>query len=61
MFGAVKSTKYVDVDLCKNSGYGVGFDRKAFYSIDNGIGRNVIIFGVDMSLSPHVDNKKKGS
>ena len=59
MFGAVKLTKYIDVDLYKFSGYGNGFDRKGSYSICNEIGRNVIIFGVDMSSSPHIDNKKK--
>ena len=25
----------------------------------NGVGRNVIIFGVDMGSSSHIDNKKK--
>ena len=29
------------------------------YSIGDEIGRNVIIFGVDMSSSPHIDNKGK--
>ena len=59
MFGAVKLTKHIDVDLYKYSGYGIGFDRKGFYSIGDEVGRNVIIFGVDMSSSPHIDNKKK--
>ena len=59
LFGAVKLTKHVDVDLCKYSGHGVGFDRKGFYSIGNEVGRNVIIFGVDMSSSSHIDNKEK--
>ena len=59
LFGAVKLTKHVDVDLYKYSGYGIGFDRKGSYSIGNEIGRNVIIFGVDMISSPHIDNKKK--
>ena len=27
--------------------------------IGNGVGRDVIIFGVDMSSHPHIDNKKK--
>ena len=57
LFGAVKLTKYVDVDLYKYSGYGIRFDRKGYYSIGNDISGNVIIFGVDMSLSPHIDNK----
>ena len=49
LFGAVKLTKHVDVDLYKYSGYGTGFDRKGFYSTGDKVGRNVIIFGVDMS------------
>ena len=59
LFGAVKLTKHVDTDLYKYSGYGIEFDRKAFFSVGNEVGRNVIIFGVDMSSSPHIDNKKK--
>ena len=59
LFGAVKLTKHVDIDLYKYSGYGIGFDRKGHDSIGNEIGRNVIIFGVDMCSSPHIDNKKK--
>ena len=59
LFGAVELTKYVDVDLYKYFGYGIGFDRKGSYQIGNEVGRNVIIFGVDMSSSPHIDNKKK--
>ena len=59
MFGAVKLTNHVDVDQNKYSGYGIGFDRKGSYSIADEIGRNVVIFGVDMSLSPHIDNEKK--
>ena len=59
LFGAVKLTRHVDVDLYKYLGCGIGFDRKGSYSIGNEAGRNVIIFGVDMSLSPHIDNEKK--
>ena len=59
LFGAVKLTKHVDVDKYKYSGYGIGFDRKRFYSIDDDVGRNVIVFGVDMSSPSHLDNKKK--
>ena len=53
-FGAVKLKKHVDVDLYKYSGYGIGFD-----SIGDKGGQKVIIFEVDMSSSPHIDNKKK--
>ena len=59
MFGAVKLTKLVHIDLYKYCGYGIGFDRKGFFSISDEIGRNVIICGVDMSSSSHIDNKKK--
>ena len=59
LFAAVKLTKQPDIDQYKYSEYGIGFDGKEFFSLDNKIGRNVIIFGVDMSSSPHIDNKKK--
>ena len=59
LFGVVKLTKHIDVDQCKYSGYGIGFDRKGSYSIGDEIGKNVIIFGVDMSSSTKIDNKKK--
>ena len=56
LFGTVTLTKNVDIDKCKYSGYGIGFDRKGTFSVGNGFG---IIFGVDMSSSVHVDNEKK--
>ena len=37
----------------------MGFDRKEFYSIGDEIGRNVIIFRVDISSCSHIDDKKK--
>ena len=49
-------TKNNDID---RYGYGIGFDRKGTFSFGNGFGINCIIFGVDMSSSVHVDNKKK--
>ena len=52
LFGAVSLTKNADVDKCKYSGYGIGFDRYGFFSHPcGGTGGNVMIFGVDMSLS----------
>ena len=33
--------------------------EKYFFSVGNGVGKNVIIFGVDMSSSPDIGNKKK--
>ena len=59
LFGAVKLTKHVDIDLYKYSDYGIGFNRKGFFSTGNEVGRNVIISGVDMSSFPHIDNTKK--
>ena len=59
MFGAVSLTKNTDIDKNKYSGYGIGFDRRGTFSVGNGFGQNVIIFGVDMSSSVPIDNKKK--
>ena len=51
LFESVKLTKHPDVDQYRYFGYGVGFDRKASFSISYEIGKNVTIFGVDMSAS----------
>ena len=59
LFGIAKLTRSTDIDNYKRFGYGIGFDRKGFFSIGDEVGRNVIIFGVDMSSSPHIDNKGK--
>ena len=56
-FGAVRLTKIADIDKYQYSGYGIGFDRKGSYSIGDEVSANVIMFGVDMSSSPHIDNK----
>ena len=54
-------TKNADIDKYKYSGYGIGFNRKVSFSFPStGLGRNVIIFGVDMSSSTlKIDNRKK--
>ena len=50
LLGAVSLTKNADIDKYKYSGYEIGFDRLGFYALPSGrTGRNVIIFGVDMS------------
>ena len=60
LFGAVKLTRNTDIDKYKNFGYGIGFDRKIFFSHPSEAnGRNVIIFGVDMSPSSYTDEKRK--
>ena len=60
LFGAVTLTKNADIDKYIYSGYGIGFDRHGSFSFPGTrLGRNVIIFGVDMSSSTKIDNKKK--
>ena len=53
-------TKNADIDKYGYSGYGIGFDRKSNFSLPgSGFGQNVIIFGVGMSSSAHINNNKK--
>ena len=60
LFGAVKLTKNTDIDKYKYSGYGIGFDsRGSFSHPSGGYGRNVIIFGADLSSSSHANNKTR--
>ena len=49
LFGSVKLTKNSIINKYGYSRYGIGFDRETSFSIGNEIGKNVIIFGVDMS------------
>ena len=57
---AVSITKNADIAKNKYSGYGIGFNRTGVYLLpDDSFGRNVVIFGVDMSFSVHIDNKGK--
>ena len=60
LFGAVTLTKNVDINKYKYCGHGIRFDRHGSFSFPGtGLGRNVIIFGVDMSSSTKIDNRKK--
>ena len=59
LFGAVSLTKNADIDKYKYSGYGIAFDKNGVYSVGNWFDRNVIIFGVNINSSAHVDNKRK--
>ena len=60
LFGAVTLTKNGDIDKYGYSCYGIGFDRKSFFSFPGAaFGQNVIIFGVDLRSSAHIDDKKK--
>ena len=60
LFWAVKLTENADPDKYFYSGYGIGFGSSSLFSFQNFDWRkNVIIFGVDNSLSVHTNNKKK--
>ena len=59
LFGAVTLTKNADIEKYGYSGYGIGFHRRSSFSFPSGFGQNVLIFGVGVSSSGHVDNKKK--
>ena len=60
LFGSVKLTKNTDLDKYKHSSYGIGFDSHSEFLLpDSSMGKNVIIFGADMSSSVHIDNKGK--
>ena len=60
VFGAVTLTKNADIDKYGYSGYGIGFERRRSFSFPGeGFVQNIIIFGVDMSSSIHIDNKKR--
>ena len=60
LFGVVRLNGNADIDTYGYSGYGIGFDKHGRFSLTGtGLGRNVIIFGVDMSLSTKSGNRKK--
>ena len=49
---------YLDQYVC--SGFDIGFDSWSEFSLPDGnLGKNVIIFEVNMSSSVHIDNKRK--
>ena len=60
LFLYVKLVKNAYLNKYKYTGYGIGFDSRREYSLPDGrVGKNVIIFGVDMSSYVHIDNKRK--
>ena len=60
LFGAVKLNKNADTNKHKYTNYGIGFDSCSYFSLPGrSMGKNVIIFGVDMSSTLHIDNKEK--
>ena len=53
-------TKNADIDKYGYSRYGIAFDRRGSFSFPGGgYGENVLIFGVDLSFTSHIDNKKR--
>ena len=60
LFGAVTLTRNADIDKYRYSRYRIRFDRHGRISFPGtGLGRNVIIFGVDMISSTKIDSRKK--
>ena len=60
LFRGVKLANNAHPDNCAYTGYGIGFDSSSKLSLTDGsVIKNVTIFGVDMSSSKHIDNKKK--
>ena len=53
LFGTVTLTKNAVIDKYKYCGYGIGFDRRSSFSFPSGggFGKNILIFGTDMSSS----------
>ena len=60
MFGAVKITEDPsDSDHNKHNDYGIAFDEGSDFSFGNIVnGKNVMIFGADMSFSSHERNRQ---
>ena len=57
LFRSVKLTKNADISKYGYFGYGIRFDRRSSFSFGSDIGKNIIIFGVDMSSSTRIDNR----
>ena len=58
LFDAVKITKNSDISKNKYDGYGICFDEGDTFTKGNITdGKNVIIFGADMSFSTHANNR----
>ena len=60
IFESVKLSKNADPDKYVCDGYSIGFDSRSEFPLPDGsMGKNVIVFGADMSSSVHTDNKGK--
>ena len=59
LFGGAKLAKNADPDKYVYTDYNIGLDSCSKFSLpDCSVGKNAIIFGVHMSSSVHIDNKK---
>ena len=60
LFGNVQLTTSTDPDKYKYFGYGTGFDESGSCSLfdDSKFSKSVMIFGADISLSVHIDDRK---
>ena len=60
LLGKIKMTKNANTDKYKYQVHVIGFDLSGIFSHPNaGDGKNVVIFGVDMTNSKHPNNKTK--
>ena len=59
MLGPVKLNKAADFHKYGFNGYSIGFDTHLNFSVYDKLGKNIIIFGVENSLSVHTDNRRK--
>ena len=57
--GSAKLTKNAGIEKYRYFGYDIAFHRQISFLIENETGKNVIIFGVAMSSSTKIDNRKK--
>ena len=58
--GDAKLAENIHPNKHEYTGYGIGFDLRSEFSLpDDSVGKNVIVFGVNMSSSVHINNKKK--
>ena len=59
LLGAVKLNKAADFDKYGFNGYSIGFDTHLNFSVYDKLGKNIIIFGVENSLSVHTYTRRK--
>ena len=58
-FGSVNLTDNGDLDKYRCSSYSIGFDFLSEFLFTDASFRKNVIFGANMSLSLHIDNKRK--